>query len=142
MDPADILDTFLQTHLNTLATLPQLTKPTASHRTSIVLLHAIDDPVIPAAHSHRLFDRLRAHSSQDKVQHRSILNYATLKRFTPSPARREENDEQSNRASVTFIETQFGGHNQLTEGALDLVRLALRLPSHLAPPSPQSPSTD
>ncbi|SJX62114.1 uncharacterized protein SRS1_12963 [Sporisorium reilianum f. sp. reilianum] len=114
-----ILDTFLQTHLRTITTLPTLlTSPT----TSIVLLHAHDDRVIPIAHSRRLFRTLRAHSPAAAVQTRTLGGeYAHIQRFSPA-----------HNASVTLIETQFGGHNQLTEGALDLVRLALRLPSHLS----------
>ncbi|SPO22206.1 uncharacterized protein UTRI_02215_B [Ustilago trichophora] len=120
-----ILNAFLKTHLNTLDTLPNLTATSASHKTNIVLLHATDDPVIPVHHSHRLFDNLLSHSPAATVQERDIHQYARVKRFTPS------SDKQT--GTVTLIETQHGGHNQLTEGALDLVRLALKLPSHLSP---------
>ncbi|TKY87418.1 hypothetical protein EX895_004096 [Sporisorium graminicola] len=116
-----ILDTFLQTHLSTITTLPHLVTSASLHRTSIVLLHAHDDPVIPIAHSHRLFHTLLSHSaSSPSVQSRTVHGYAHIQRFPTSTS-----------AAVTLIETQHGGHNQLTEGALDLVRLALRLPSHL-----------
>ncbi|KAF6767179.1 Monoacylglycerol lipase protein ABHD12 [Kalmanozyma brasiliensis GHG001] len=107
-----LLDRFLQTQLNTLAALPTLTDAKSSRRTSIVLLHARDDPVIPIDHSRRLFDTL-LDSTPASVQERTIRDYAHVKRFH----------------KVTLIETLHGGHNQLTEGALDLVRLALRLPS-------------
>lgn len=125
MHLADILNTFLKTHLNTLDTLPKLTATSASHKTYIVLLHATDDPVIPVHHSHRLFKNLLSHSPAATVQEKEIHQYAHVKRFTPSP------DKET--GTVTLIETRYGGHNQLTEGALDLVRLALKLPSHLSP---------
>ncbi|SPO23536.1 uncharacterized protein UTRI_02215 [Ustilago trichophora] len=120
-----ILNTFLKTHLNTLDTLPKLTATSASQETDIVLLHASDDPVIPVHHSYRLFKNLLSHSPAATVQEKEIHQYAHIKRFTPSP--------NKTTGTVTLIHTQYGGHNQLTEGALDLVRLALKLPSHLSP---------
>lgn len=110
-----ILTTFLKTQLNTLATLPKL------NATPVVLLHAKDDPVIPIDHSRRLFEATT--NGKGEMKRRSIEDYAEIIRFA------------SNKAEVTLIETVCGGHNQLTEGALDLVRLALRLPSHLSPTS-------
>lgn len=111
-----ILDKFLKTHLNTIATLPKLTK------TPTVLLHAKDDPVIPLHHSHRLFQHIASHRGKTEVFERRVNDYASIKKLPTNKG-----------AQVTLIETDTGGHNQLTEGALDLVRLALRLPSHLSP---------
>lgn len=116
-----ILDYFLKTHLNTISTLPKLKK------TPVVLLHAKDDPVIPLHHSHRLFDKIASHRGEKKVLGRRINDYAAIKKLSSS----------QRAAEVTLIETDTGGHNQLTEGALDLVRLALKLPSHLSPSQEQ-----
>ncbi|KAJ1027003.1 hypothetical protein NDA18_003024 [Ustilago nuda] len=110
-----ILDTFLKTHLNTNDTLPQLEK------TPVVLLHAKDDPVIPLYHSHKLFENIRSHRKHKEILERRVNDYASIKKLPSNKA-----------AEVTLIETDTGGHNQLTEGALDLVRLALKLPSHLS----------
>lgn len=114
------MDRYMQTHLNTVGTLPNLTSTQSA--TSIVLLHAKDDPVIPVTHSRKLFSTLLSASPKTRLESRNVRDYAEVKRFSPSEAG----------GKVTLIETEFGGHNQLTEGALDLVRLALGLPSHLA----------
>ncbi|GAC76989.1 predicted alpha/beta hydrolase [Moesziomyces antarcticus T-34] len=118
-----ILDRCMQTRLDTLATLPRFIS--APHTGRVVLLHARDDPVIPASHSHRLFRALHGAAKKPAVQSRDMPGFAHIQRFQPSST--------ADDATVTLIETHFGGHNQLTEGALDLVRLALRLPSHLSP---------
>lgn len=123
-----ILDRFLKTHLSTITTLPHLLNASSTHHTSIVLLHARDDPVIPITHSHRLFrTMLRASATPANenitLHSRTIPDYAYIQHF-----------HLSAQQTVTFIQTHFGGHNHLTEGALDLVRLALRLPSHLTTP--------
>lgn len=123
----DILDAFLKTHLNTLSTLPNLTSSpsTSTQQTSIVLLHAHDDPVIPISHSQTLFKTMLAATSNNvSYQSRNVADYAHIQRFNPNAKKPTQ--------TVTLIETKFGGHNQLTEGGLDLVRLALKLPSHLA----------
>ncbi|KAJ9477896.1 AB hydrolase-1 domain-containing protein [Pseudozyma hubeiensis] len=123
----NILDTFLKTHLNTLHTLPKLTSSsfTSTQQTSIVLLHAHDDPVIPISHSQTLFKTMLAATSNNvSIQSRNIPDYAHIQRFNTNAKKPAQ--------TVTLIETKFGGHNQLTEGGLDLVRLALKLPSHLA----------
>lgn len=119
----------MQTHLDTIGTLPQLTSSASPRKTSIVLLHARDDPVIPVTHSRRLFATLLSHSSTAEVQTRTFRSYADVKRFNPHKGK---DGGKEGSGGVTFVETEFGGHNQLTEGALDLVRLALDLPSHLA----------
>ncbi|CDS82457.1 uncharacterized protein SPSC_03276 [Sporisorium scitamineum] len=116
-----ILDKYLKTHFRTIHTLPLI------NHTPIVLLHARNDPVIPITHSHHLFSTLLSHHHPSlPIQSRTISTYAHIQRFHPSHPH-----STTTTTSVTLIETHHGGHNQLTEGALDLVRLALRLPSHL-----------
>lgn len=123
----DLLTRFMNTHLDTLKTLPKLLSgpETIRHsKTNIVLLHAVDDPIIPISHSYTLFDTaLEGSPSQSTVHERSIDQFAKLRRFTAASS------NQLHETVVTLIETQYGGHNQLSEGALDLVRLACGLPS-------------
>ncbi|PWY98999.1 alpha/beta-hydrolase [Testicularia cyperi] len=132
-----LLTKFMKTHLNTLKALPRLfthraipdgpasdpTQTAPSRRgTRVVLLHAADDPIIPVTHSRRLFTALTKHCQPETIQKRNIDGFAEMRRFTCD-------DHNGIEKQVTLIETQFGGHNHLTEGALDLVALACDLPS-------------
>lgn len=129
-----LLSRFMKTHLNTMKALPQLLSPTvgagdiARRKTNIMLLHAQDDPIIPVSHSHMLFEAALKHAaSVDAVQTRSIDGFADIRRFSTHSRAKAETE-----TVVTFIRTHYGGHNHLTEGALDLVRLACGLPSAFA----------
>ncbi|EPQ32327.1 uncharacterized protein PFL1_00523 [Pseudozyma flocculosa PF-1] len=110
---------------------------TTSRKPHIVILHADDDAIIPVSHSRVLWDALvsshtQHHGAPPAVRTRTIERFAEVHQFhldpiPPSFSSSSSSNGDATGAKATYIRTLHGGHDHLTEGAVDQLGLAAGL---------------